>query len=313
MKTIDRLSLIDRIGRELQSRMKYAEISIFLRDFGVDTTKETSPINSKWVYTKELLAEEKPDTILRIADELGIPHGYTVTPTRQVTESRFWEPNHFRLFLSHLSTFKKQVGRLQRALRRYGISAFVAHVDIEPTKEWQDEIEAGLYSMDALAAVLMPGFKESNWTDQEVGIAIGRGVFVIPVIRGLTPYGFIGKFQGLQAQGKTVADVARELFGILVNANQTRSRMLSCLVNTTLQAASEEELLEKLEIVATLPADATSHLEQLRQGAMQAVALKGSSTGVSKLNEILKARGLATLSLASSATSPSWDDEEVPF
>lgn len=174
---IERFSLIDRIGRELQSRMRYADISAYLAKFGVDTSKETSGVNSKWVYTKELLADAPSEAVLRIADELGIPHGYTVTPSRGIAESQFWEPNYFRLFLSHLSSFKRTAGGLQRSLRRFGISAFVAHVDIEPTREWQDEIEAALYSMDALAAILMPGFKDSDWTDQELGVAIGRGVF----------------------------------------------------------------------------------------------------------------------------------------
>lgn len=73
------------------------------------------------------------------------------------------------------------------------MSSFVAYTDIKPTKEWQGEIENALHSMDALAAILMPGFKDSDWTDQEVGVAIGRGVPIIPIMRGLTPYGFIGK------------------------------------------------------------------------------------------------------------------------
>jgi hypothetical protein len=51
-------------------------------------------------------------------------------------------------------------------LRSFGVSAFVAHENIEPTK-WQDEIEKALLSMNALAAILMPGFHESKWTDQE--------------------------------------------------------------------------------------------------------------------------------------------------
>ena len=53
--------------------------------------------------------------------------------------------------------------------------------------------------MDAMAAVLMSGFQGANWTDQEVGIAVERGILVVPVIRGLNPYGFIAKYQGLQA------------------------------------------------------------------------------------------------------------------
>ena len=109
---------------------------------------------------------------------------------------------------------------------------------LNPPREWQDEIEAGLHSMDALAAILMPGFKESNWTDQEVGVAVGRGVLVIPIIRGLNPYGFISKFQGLNTSGKKVGDVADELFRILVTSSKTRARMLSCLTETTLQSKS---------------------------------------------------------------------------
>jgi hypothetical protein len=185
-------------------------------------------------------------------------------------------------------------------------------VDIEPTKEWQDEIEAGLYSMDALAAVLMQGFKESNWTDQEVGIAIGRGVFVIPIIHGLTPYGFIGKFQGLQAAGKTVAQVARELLNILVAAPPTHSRMLTCLVNTTLQMPNEEALLKRLDVIATIQPAPVAHLEQLREGAAQSAQFGNSTAAIAKLNAILSKSNLATLSTGVSS-APGWADEEVPF
>jgi hypothetical protein len=151
MKVIEKLGLIDRIGRELQSRMSYGEIDTYLKAHGVNTKKPTSGVNSKWVYSKELLSDEKESVILRIADELQVPHNYTIADSGAAVEATFWEPFHFRLFLNHLSSFKKKAGLLQTALRRYGISAFVAHVDIEPTKEWLDEIEAGLYSMDALA------------------------------------------------------------------------------------------------------------------------------------------------------------------
>lgn len=247
MKALDRHTLLDKIGRELQARMGYADIKAYLRAQGVDTNKPTSGVNSKWVYTKEMLEDAPDKTILDIATELEIPHTYTVKPSGATIEATFWEPHHFRLFLSHLAAFKKQTGLLQGALRRYGIAAFVAHVDIEPTREWQDEIEAGLLSMDALAAILIPGFNESKWTDQEVGAAIGRQILIIPIIKGLNPYGFIGKFQGLRAEGKTVAQVAEEVFQILVSSPMTRTRMLTCLVDTTLQSTLEDDALFKLQ------------------------------------------------------------------
>jgi hypothetical protein len=290
--------------------MTFGEIDTYLKAHGVDVKKPTSGVNSKWVYTKELLAEEKDAVVLRIADELQVPHNYTVSEPGTTLEASFWEPFHFRLFLSHLSNFKKTTGLLQAALRNYGISAFVAHVDIEPTKEWLDEIEAGLYSMDALAAILMPGFKESNWTDQEVGVAVGRGVLIIPIIRGLNPYGFISKYQGLNAVGKTVAAVASDVFRILATSPRTRGRMLSCLTETTLQSSSTQGALEKLGHLSSVKNLPVAHLEKLRDGAASS-AILSSGTPLARLNELLAKHALQPVP-AGAAVGPSQDDD-IPF
>jgi len=313
MKNIDRLSLIDRIGRELQSRMSYSDISAYLRGFGVDTSKETSGVNSKWVFTKELLSDVAGDTILRIADELEIPHAYAVTPAREIVESSFWAPNHFRLFTSHLSNFKRETALLQGSLRHYGVSAFVAHVDIEPTKEWQSEIEAALYSMDALLAILMPGFHESKWTDQEVGVAIGRGVLVIPVMRDLTPYGLMGKFQGLNALGKTVGQIAREIFDIVVGSPKTRARVLSCLIDTALQAESYEDGARKLEIIASVAELPVAYLERLREGFFSSRVFRESEVLHRTLNGLLAKRGLAEVAKPRPSETGTVLDEDIPF
>jgi len=77
------------------------------------------------------------------------------------------------------------------------VSCFVAHLSIRPTREWQDEIERALFSMDALIALLTKDFQKSNWTDQEISIALGRKVPVIPLKIEKSPYGFIGKIQAI--------------------------------------------------------------------------------------------------------------------
>ena len=309
MKVLERLGLIDRIGRELQSRMSYGEIDTYLKAYGVNTKKQTSGVNSKWVYSKELLADEKDEVILRIADELQVPHNYVVAEASKTLEATFWEPSHFRLFLSHLSSFKQTTGKLQAALRKFGVSAFVAHVDIEPTREWLDEIEAGLYSMDALAAVLMPGFKESNWTDQEVGVAVGRGVLVIPIMRGLNPYGFISKYQGLNATGKTVSGVAEEIFRILTTSPRTRSRMLSCIAETTLQAKSEVEAIEKLRHIASIQDFPKALLQRLQESALSSTVLS-SPAPLASLNQLL---GKHSLQAVSTKRTPEPFDDNIPF
>ena len=101
-------------------------------------------------------------------------------------------------FLSHKSSVKVNTASLKDSLALYGISCFVAHEDIHPTKEWMDEIESALFSMDALVALMTDDFHDSDWTDQEVGVAMGRCVPIISVKLGkMNPYGFIGRFQAL--------------------------------------------------------------------------------------------------------------------
>lgn len=118
----------------------------------------------------------------------------TTTPT---AEQRIWGEGGYRLFLSHKAEVKREAAELKRQLEPFGVCCFVAHMDIHPTKEWQDEIESALASMDAFVALITKQFHDSLWTDQEVGFAVGRGVPIIAVKLGRDPYGFLGKFQAL--------------------------------------------------------------------------------------------------------------------
>lgn len=113
----------------------------------------------------------------------------------------------------------------------YGISAFVAHNDIEPTLEWQTQIETALATADSLVALLHPAFHKSNWTDQEIGFAMGRGLPVFAVRFGQNPYGFIGRFQGFAGSEKTANELAKELFDSYRKNKQTQKRMAEVLVN----------------------------------------------------------------------------------
>lgn len=143
--------------------------------------------------------------------------GVLVSPRTVVAPSakkQIWGERSYRLFLSHRASVKRRAGNLKEKLATFGISAFVAHADIRPTKEWQREIENALASMDAFAVLLTKHFHESNWTDQEVGYAVARGVPLIAVKLGRDPYGFIGKFQALACSWES-APV--ELVRLLIN------------------------------------------------------------------------------------------------
>jgi len=143
------------------------------------------------------------------------------------TASRIWvNKEHYRLFLSHKAEFKEGAAELKERLLVYGISSFVAHEDIHPAKEWQDEIENALFSMNALVALMTERFHDSDWTDQEVGAAFVRGVPIIPVNLGKVPYGFIGKFQALSCSWDMVA---KEIVKILLEKD--RNPMMNTYIN----------------------------------------------------------------------------------
>ena len=126
-----------------------------------------------------------------------------------------WGEGALRAFISHKAEVKALATGLKECLHHNGIASFVAHEDIEPTQEWQMQIEKALFSMDVLIALLTDEFGNSNWTDQEVGVAVGRQVLIIPVKLGKDPYGFIGKYQAVPGQGKANQQIADQIYSVI--------------------------------------------------------------------------------------------------
>ena len=168
-------------------------------------------------------------------------------------ELSFWHENYFRLFMSHRATYRRFASELQAQLLAFGISSFVAHEDIEPTREWQNQIETALETADALVALMHPEFHQSNWTDQEIGYALARHLPVVSVNLGCDPYGFIERFQALDGQDKTATTLARDLFTVLNRNAMTYRRIAYSVVRRFAESESWNEakinmgLLEKLE------------------------------------------------------------------
>ena len=155
-----------------------------------------------------------------------------------------WTNGYFRLFLSHLADHKVAVHALKQDLRPFGIAAFVAHDDIQPSKQWQSEIELALCSMDALAALVTPRFTESHWCDQEVGWAFGRGISVIPVRLGSDPTGFAGKYQAISGSLEYPQFLARSIFDALRSKPETQQIIYRSLPLALLHATSFRESID---------------------------------------------------------------------
>lgn len=186
---------------------------------------------------KQIVRTEPGNRVTEVVISPVLAHeGQPTEPTPQQAGGAeevptFWQPGYFRLFISHTSANKESAHRLKNALAIYNVAAFVAHDDIEPTKEWEAEIERALRTMDAVTAIITPDFYQSKWCDQEVGYAIGRGKLVLPVCKDAVPHGFMGKFQGFQVKGLQPATVAEQLVDILLTHALSSERMVEALVD----------------------------------------------------------------------------------
>lgn len=150
--------------------------------------------------------------------------GADETPVQQEQASRsaddLWPVGTMRIFMSHLATRKAEVHELAELLRAIGLSCFVAHDQIRPSRSWQLEIERALRSCDLLVAYVSPGFSESDWTDQEVGWALGRDLVVIPIsVDGEMPKGFLGTYQAVpRLANQTPGALGRAVYDAIVDA-----------------------------------------------------------------------------------------------
>lgn len=220
-----RISLLKEIGNRLQVE-EWSLIDVTLNQFSLPTSESWQGDKQSYVLA---MCKGGSDNVLI---ELGQHVGFLIEEAPKVgIDPPFWRNRMFRLFISHLSTEKIFAAQLQEALLSFGISGFVAHNDIEPTLEWQTQIETALATADSLVALLHPAFHKSNWTDQEIGFAMGRGLPVFAVRFGQDPYGFIGRFQGFTGGGKTADALARELFDSYRKNKQSQKRLGEALMN----------------------------------------------------------------------------------
>ncbi len=219
MRPSERLKLVNEVSSELQARFTYSEIDAYFWAYGVDVPTEWHGPNSKRVYSAEILGGLSDASLAEIAEDLEISVSAAALPL-----PRIWrDSTDLRLFVSHISQDKDKALRLRDCLSPFGISAFVAHEDIEPTVLWQTEIERALAHMHVFLSVHTVGFSASNRTQQEIGFAVGRRIRVISLKMGETPTGFIGKEQALPRRRRNAEEISKEIYELLLDDPRTKS------------------------------------------------------------------------------------------
>ena len=226
---------------------------------------------------------------------LANPATSSLVPKPTVDDvSRIWQPKCLRFFLSHVSSYKTSVSTLKDELMIYGISGFVAHEDIEPTKEWEDEIFLALNSAHALAAFLTPEFHKSKWTDQEIGIAQGRGLLVVPVGLGVDPYGFMARKQALPGSFEKIEQLATDLIDILLK-HHTTSKIIHEALVVSFEIAKSFIRAKKVSQIITRTNNFTQEqLDRIHKSCKNNDQVSGSFGVPERIENYLNTQGFKT-------------------
>ena len=258
MKPAQRIKLIRSIVKNLANYENWREIDLVLRQFEFRTDDYWNGGNDKASYIVTM-TESGTDTQLKdlnafLLDEVreieSSPEGGRPL-TRSVEQC--WATGLFNIFISHSSANKADVTKLKEELLRYKIGAFVAHEDILPTEEWQQEILSGLDSCNVLVAWITPDFKTSMWAHQEIGIAIEKKRPIISILRGANPDGFLAKEQGMPLHKHPIESIANNIVEVLIENPRTKHLIHEAILDAFVHSRNFEDarikigLLEKFE------------------------------------------------------------------
>ena len=178
---------------------------------------------------------------------------------------RLWGEGSPRVFLSHRADHKVFAKGLKDELEMVGAAAFVAHEDIEPTRAWQREIERALAMMDLVASLHTTGFATSWWTNQEIGVALGRGVPILCVRVDEDPQGFVGSSQAIAGVGRPAADIAKALISAMSAYAQLARPLQMGAVKQWETSRSFDEAIRAFKLIdtfKTMPTDLLARIER---------------------------------------------------
>lgn len=100
-------------------------------------------------------------------------------------------------FISYSYADREYARQAKQVLEEVGVTAFLAHEDLEVSEEWKERIIEELKDCDLFVPLLSKDFRRSKWAPQEAGFVASRPkVRIAPLsIDGTIPFGFMGNVQ----------------------------------------------------------------------------------------------------------------------
>lgn len=127
-------------------------------------------------------------------------------------------PAGFKVFLSHSAIDADWVTRIAALVRELGVVPYLFEDDKQPGRSVGEKLANVIGECDAFIAVITVAGGGSTYLNQEVGVAIGRGIPVIPVVERGYPPDKLAFLEGIEYVPVDFADQAQavsDLAGVI--------------------------------------------------------------------------------------------------
>ncbi len=195
-----------------------------------------------------------------------------------------------KVFLSYHHKDRKAAGRVKECLSVFGMDVFLAHEDLEPSTQWQEEILKNLRKSDVFMPLLTKSFHSSNWTDQETGIAFASGKFILPLKVSPDPYGVIGKLQALKVR-KELEDTCWKIVQFLASHPDLGDRPRDGVIDAFLKSTSFEESARFAAALLKLEPFSDSQLNRIVEGGAKNSQIYCGWRARDAVNRLIKENG----------------------
>lgn len=165
------------------------------------------------------------------------PAGYAASPE----STGIGKQGSFRLFVSRRDQDGHAVQGLIREIENCGISCLLSNAHPNVARTWSPETRSKLNAMQAMLALVTDDFEEDAFCNQEIGVALGKGVPIIALSVGeAPPPGFISGCKTLRGPIDDPESAASQLFALIMESSgqDDRSILLDGLLDAFLSASS---------------------------------------------------------------------------
>lgn len=135
-----------------------------------------------------------------------------------------------RIFIGYKHEDRKLAGEFKRNLELFGFSVFLAHEDIEASKDWIEVILQELRSTDVFLPLLTSRYRESEYTDQESGVALGRDLPIIPLKVDIDPYGLLFTKQAEDVDPKNIRECCIKILDVISGYSHLQEKLRKSLI-----------------------------------------------------------------------------------